>query len=74
MVLIDPAHLEWPDQRDDENGHDEDWNNSDEQVTAIGQAVLTRPDVIAKADKMITDKQFAKSKLIGNASVVKKQN
>lgn len=50
------------------------WSNSDEQVTAIGQAVLTRPDVIAKADKMITDKQFAKSKLIGNASVVKKQN
>lgn len=50
------------------------WNNNDEQVIAIGKAVLARPDVTAKADKMITDKQFAKSKLIGNASVVKQQN
>lgn len=50
------------------------WNNSDEQVIAIGQAVLTRPDVVAKADKMITDKKFIKSKLLGNASVVKTDN
>lgn len=49
------------------------WNNNDGQVVATGQAILTRPDVIAKADKMITDKKFIKSKLLGNASVVKIQ-
>lgn len=49
------------------------WNNSDEQVIATGKAVLTRPDVVAKADKMITNKKFSKSKLLGNASVVKTQ-
>lgn len=49
------------------------WNNTDEQVVATGKAVLTRQDVVAKADKMITDKKFVKSKLLGNASVVKLQ-
>lgn len=49
------------------------WNNNDGQIIATGQAVLTRSDVIAKADKMVTDKKFVKSKLLGNASVVKIQ-
>lgn len=50
-----------------------EWKDTDGQVIAIGKAVLTRPDAIAKADKMITDKKFEKSKLLGNASVVKLQ-
>ncbi len=47
------------------------WQQKEELITAKGKARLEKPDVVATADEMQTDRGLEKIRLSGNAVIVK---
>lgn len=47
------------------------FTNVDSLITATGEVVITKPGMVAKADKVTADRSFEQIKLMGNALVRK---